>query len=161
MSRFFKSAAFPILIVVVLAFFISKVFVSPAQKGPEHTYRTLVTEDIPGHRVKSAVLKVKDNSVAVTLNSTYKEEKYEVGFVDQQVPKLEEELKKAGTKFNVESNKTSHLAVAAHLSAAARLDPRLLVLPDQSGPGRGLARHVLRQVARQAPLRRLPQDHVP
>ena len=47
MSRFFKSAAFPILIVVVLAFFISKVFVSPAQKGPEHSYRTLVTEDIP------------------------------------------------------------------------------------------------------------------
>jgi cell division protease FtsH len=107
MSRFFKSAAFPILIVVVLAFFISKVFVSPAQKGPEHTYRTLVTEDIPGHRVKSAVMKVKDNSVAVTLNSTYKEEKYEVGFVDQQVPKLEEELKKSGAKFNVESNKTS------------------------------------------------------
>ncbi len=107
MSRFFKSAAFPILIVVVLAFFISKVFVSPAQKGPEHSYRTLVTEDIPGHRVKSAVLKVKDNSVAVTLNSTYKEEKYEVGFVDQQVPKLEEELKKSGAKFNVESNKTS------------------------------------------------------
>src|ERR1700722_10786867 len=107
MSRFFKSAAFPILIVVVLAFFISKVFVSPAQKGPEHSYRTLVTEDIPGHRVKSAVLKVKDNSVAVTLNPTYKEEKYEVGFVDQQVPKLEEELKKSGAKFNVESNKTS------------------------------------------------------
>ncbi len=107
MSRFFKSAAFPILIVVVLAFFISKVFVSPAQKGPEHSYRTLVTEDIPGHRVKSAVMKVKDNSVAVTLNSTYKEEKYEVGFVDQQVPKLEEELKKSGAKFNVESNKTS------------------------------------------------------
>ena len=32
MSRFFKSAAFPILIVVVLAFFISKVFVSPGSE---------------------------------------------------------------------------------------------------------------------------------
>jgi cell division protease FtsH len=107
MSRFFKSAAFPILIVVVLAFFLSKLVVPSSQKGPVHSYKTLVSEDIPGHRVKSANLKVKDNSVAVTLNSTYKEEKYEVGFVDQQVPKLEEELKKSGAQFNIESNKTS------------------------------------------------------
>ncbi|HEY8304884.1 MAG TPA: ATP-dependent zinc metalloprotease FtsH [Solirubrobacteraceae bacterium] len=107
MSRFFKSAAFPILIVVIIAFFAAKLIVPNTQKGPEHSYRTLITEDIPYHRIKSAVLKVKDNSVAVTLNSTYKEEKYEVGFVDQQVPKLEEELKKSGAKFNVESNKTS------------------------------------------------------
>jgi cell division protease FtsH len=107
MSRFFKSAAFPILIVVIIAFFAAKLIVPSSQKGPEHSYRTLVTEDIPKQRVKSAVLKVKDNSVAVTLNSTYKNEKYEVGFVDQQVPKLEEELKKSGAKFNVESNKTS------------------------------------------------------
>jgi cell division protease FtsH len=107
MSRFFKSAAFPILIVVVLAFFLSKLVVPSSQKGPEHSYQTLVSTDIPNHRVKSAVLKVKDNSVAVTLNSSFKGEKYEVGFVDQQVPKLEEELKKSGAKFNVESNKTS------------------------------------------------------
>jgi cell division protease FtsH len=106
MSRFFKSAAFPILIVVVLAFFLSKLVVHSSPSGPEHSYRTLVTEDIPSHHVKSAVLKVKDNSVAVTLNVN-KDEKYEVGFVDQQVPKLEEELKKSGAKFNVESNKTS------------------------------------------------------
>jgi cell division protease FtsH len=106
MSRFFKSAAFPILIVVIIAFFAAKLIVPSSQKGPEHSYRTLVTEDIPNHRVKSADLKVKDNSVAVTLNGS-KGEKYEVGFVDQQVPKLEEELKKSGAKFNVESNKTS------------------------------------------------------
>ncbi len=78
MSRFFKSAAFPILIVVVLAFFISKVFVSPASKGPEHTYQTLVTEDIPNHKVKSAEMKVKDNAVSVELVN---KEKYEVGLV--------------------------------------------------------------------------------
>jgi cell division protease FtsH len=106
MSRFFKSAAFPILIVVIIAFFAAKLIVPSSQKGPEHSYRTLVTEDIPNHRVKSAVLKVKDNSVAITLNGA-KGEKYEVGFVDQQVPKLEEELKKSGAKFNLESNKTS------------------------------------------------------
>jgi cell division protease FtsH len=106
MSRFFKSAAFPILIVVVLAFFLSKLVVPGSQKGPVHSYKTLVTEDIPNHRVKSAVLKVKDNSVAVTLN-TNKGEKYEVGYVDQAAPQLIGALEKSGAPFNVESNKTS------------------------------------------------------
>ncbi len=106
MSRFFKSAAFPILIVVVLAFFLSKLIVPSAQKGHEHTYRTLVTENIPRHEVKSAELKVKDNSVAVELNN---KEKFEVGYVDQAAPTLIADLEKAGagTKFNIESNKTS------------------------------------------------------
>src|SRR3984957_13962220 len=106
MSRFFKSAAFPILIVVVLAFFLSKLVVPSGQKGPVHSYKTLTTEDIPQHRVKSAVLKVKDNSVAVTLN-TNKEEKYEVGYVDQASPQLIAALEKSGSQFNIESNKTS------------------------------------------------------
>jgi cell division protease FtsH len=106
MSRFFKSAAFPILIVVVLAFFLSKLIAPSSQKGPEHTYRTLVAENIPRHEVRSAELKVKDNSVAVELTN---KEKFEVGYVDQAAPTLIADLEKAGntTKFNVESNKTS------------------------------------------------------
>src|ERR1700728_782258 len=106
MSRFFKSAPFPILIVVVIAFFAAKLIVSPQSKGPEHSYKTLVTEDIPNHRVKSAELKVKDNSVSVELNNSNKE-KYEVGYVDQAAPQLIGALEKSGTKFNIESNKTS------------------------------------------------------
>jgi cell division protease FtsH len=105
MSRFFKSAAFPILIVVVIAFFAAKLIGGSPSKGPEHTYQTLVTKEIPNHEVKSAELKVKDNAVAVEL--TTNKEKYETGIFDQQVPRLEEELKKGGVKFNVESNKTS------------------------------------------------------
>jgi cell division protease FtsH len=104
MSRFFKSAAFPILIVVVLAFFLSKLVVPSSQKGPEHTYQTLVSSDIPNHQVVSANIKTKDNAVSITLKN---KEKYEVGVFDQQVPQLESELKSAGTKFNIESNKTS------------------------------------------------------
>ncbi len=106
MSRFFKSAAFPILIVVVIAFFAAKLIVSPQSKGPEHSYKTLVTEDIPNHRVKSAELKVKDNSVSVELNNSSKE-KYEVGYVDQAAPQLIGALEKSGAKFNIESDKTS------------------------------------------------------
>ncbi|HEX3691909.1 MAG TPA: AAA family ATPase, partial [Solirubrobacteraceae bacterium] len=106
MSRFFKSAAFPILIVVVIAFFAARLLGGSGNKGPEHTYQTLVAENIPRHEVKSAELKVKDNSVEVELNNSAKE-KFEVGIFNQQVPRLEEELKKAGTRFNVEANKSS------------------------------------------------------
>ncbi len=104
MSRFFKSAAFPILIVVVLAFFLSKLIVPNSQKGIEHTYQTLVSTDIPNHQVKSAEIKTKDNSVSVELKN---KEKYEVGLFDTQAPQLESELKGSGAKFNFESNKTS------------------------------------------------------
>ena len=37
MSRFFKSAAFPILIVVVLVFFVMKLFPSGSSNGPART----------------------------------------------------------------------------------------------------------------------------
>jgi cell division protease FtsH len=104
MSRFFKSAAFPILIVVVLAFFLSKLIVTNTQKGPEHTYQTLVSTDIPDHQVKSADIKTKDNSVSIELRN---KEKYEVGLFDTQAPQLESELKSSGAKFNFESDKTS------------------------------------------------------
>jgi len=106
MSRFFKSAAFPILIVVVIAFFAAKLIGGSQSKGPEHTYQTLVSQDIPNRQVASADIKTKDNSVSIALKGGSKE-KYEVGVFDQQVPRLEEELKKSGAKFNVEANKTS------------------------------------------------------
>src|SRR5215831_10982601 len=104
MSRFFKSAAFPILIVVIIAFFAAKLIGGSQSKGPEHTYQTLVTQDIPQRQVASAEIKTKDNSVSVTLKN---KEKYEVGLFDTQAPQLESELRQAGTRFNVESNKTS------------------------------------------------------
>jgi cell division protease FtsH len=104
MSRFFKSAAFPILIVVVIAFFAAKLIGGSPSKGPEHTYQTLIAQDIPGRQVASADIKTKDNSVSITLKN---KEKYEVGVFETQVPRLEEELRKSATRFNVESNRTS------------------------------------------------------
>ena len=43
MSRFFKSAAFPILIVVVLAFFAQKL-ISPGNREEEPTYSEFLTQ---------------------------------------------------------------------------------------------------------------------
>jgi cell division protease FtsH len=104
MSRFFKSAAFPILIVVVLAFFASKLISSSHSTEPKHTYQTFVSKELPGGEVKSAEIKQKGNSVEVTLKNG---EKYEVGYVPSVAPKLTEKLEKAGVAFNVETNKSS------------------------------------------------------
>ena len=68
MSRFFKSAAFPILIVVVLAFFADQADRPELdQRRPEHTYQTLVSKDIPTAGTSSRpTSSTKGNSVEVT-----------------------------------------------------------------------------------------------
>ncbi len=104
MSRFFKSAAFPILIVVVLAFFASKLIAPSHPTEPQHTYQTLVSEDIPNGNVKYAELKQKGNAVEVTLKNN---QKYEVGYVPSAAPKLIEQLTKSGVHFDVETDKSS------------------------------------------------------
>ena len=53
------------------------------------------------------------------------------------------------------------LAVPADVCPAFDSDSRLLVLLDQPGPRRRLARNEFRQVARQAYVRRFSEDHLP
>ena len=106
MSRFFKSAAFPILIVVVLAFFASKLISSGTTPPPTHTYYKLITQELPNHDVRSVEIKQKGSAVEVTRKAN-KGEKYEVGYPPQAASQLIEELKKSGTEFNVETDKSS------------------------------------------------------
>ncbi|MCI4337640.1 MAG: AAA family ATPase, partial [Thermoplasmata archaeon] len=77
MSRFFKSAAFPILIVVVLAFFAQKLIGSSSHQ-PKETFGDLLTQLDQGN-VKSMSIHTKDNTVNVTTTSGVK---YTVGYPD-------------------------------------------------------------------------------
>jgi cell division protease FtsH len=67
MSRFFKSAAFPILIVVVLAFFAQKLI------GSSHSTPSLsfgqVYQAAQNDQIRSVVLDQKDNSLSYTLTN--------------------------------------------------------------------------------------------
>ncbi|MEJ7783908.1 MAG: ATP-dependent zinc metalloprotease FtsH [Solirubrobacteraceae bacterium] len=88
MSRFFKSAAFPILIVVVLAFFAQKL-ISP---GPSESTKPQFgdfQEQLAAGDVRNVVMKTKDNTLQVTLADKHK---YEVGFPDQYAPTLVKDL---------------------------------------------------------------------
>ncbi len=106
MSRFFKSAAFPILLVVVLAFFVSKMISSGHSSGPQRTYSTLVSKEIPGGEIKSVELKTKGNVLEVTRKDG---QKFETGFIPQTVGELEKRLTAAGIPYNTESDKSSVL----------------------------------------------------
>ncbi len=83
MSRFFKSAAFPILIVVVLAFFAQKL-IGSSSRSPHYSFGNLVTQLQQGE-VRSLTLKEKDNTADVTLTGG---QKYSVGFPDAYAPTL-------------------------------------------------------------------------
>ena len=77
MTRFFKSAAFPIIIVIVLAFFASKL-ISGNDRAEKTTFSQFLTQiDSKPTVVKSVTLDTKDNSVEVTKTDG---KKYEVGY---------------------------------------------------------------------------------
>jgi cell division protease FtsH len=106
MSRFFKSAAFPILIVVVLAFLAVKLVNPGSTNHKKHSYQTLVASELPKQEVNSVVFKNKGKALEVKLKN---KESYEVGYVDQAAPELIRELRSAGVSYNVESEKSSAL----------------------------------------------------
>ncbi|MEA2358581.1 MAG: cell division protease FtsH, partial [Solirubrobacteraceae bacterium] len=108
MSRFFKSAAFPILIVVVLAFFAQKLIIGPGSPAPKQTYGDFITE-LQAGQVQSVDVKTKDNTVAVTLRNG---QKYERGFLPDNADRLESRLENAKQKhliqdYDVEGTKSN------------------------------------------------------
>jgi cell division protease FtsH len=110
MSRFFKSAAFPILIVVVLAFLAVKLINPTSQNKRSHSYQTLVSSELPKGEVGSVEFKNKGKALEVKLNSKGNKESYEIGYVEQASPQLISQLEKTpGVKFNIESEKSSAL----------------------------------------------------
>ena len=86
MSRFFKSAAFPILIVVVLAFFAQKL-IGNSSHSTHYSFGNLLTQ-LQDNQVKTLTLKEKDNTANVTLLQQYGGSKYSVGYPDQYTPQL-------------------------------------------------------------------------
>jgi cell division protease FtsH len=105
MSRFFKSAAFPILIVVVLAFFAQKL-IGSSNHGPNYSFGNLLTQ-LDSHEVKSLSLDQKSNSADVTLTNG---QKYSVGYPDQYTPQLITQASsdiKPASNFNVQSKSSN------------------------------------------------------
>jgi len=106
MSRFFKSAAFPILVVVVLAFFAQRL-INPGTHPPTPDFKGFLAQTQSG-QVKSAQVNTKDNTVDVT---PIVGAKYEVGYTDDYGTELVNRLQTAPNHpaFNVQGKKSSAL----------------------------------------------------
>ena len=87
MSRFFKSAAFPILIVVVLAFFAQRL-ISPSDRNPDPVYSDFLTQVEEG-RVKEVTLNTKNNRLDVELAGG---RKYQTAYPDNTEQNLVNQL---------------------------------------------------------------------
>ena len=94
MSRFFKSAAFPILIVIVLAFFASKLIQS-GNAAPATKYNQFL-DQIDSGQIDTVVLQTKDYSAKVTLKGS-DHKSYTTGYVPENGDELVQKLRVAST----------------------------------------------------------------
>src|SRR5215213_6899862 len=157
MSRFFKSAAFPILIVIVLAFFASKL-IARSDQAPAKSFAGFL-EQIDKGQVQTVTLRTKDNSAEVTLRGADKA-RYEVGYPIDYSDVLGQG-RGADHRLRRQAGPLERDPVVADVRPAVPDLHRVLDLLDEPGPRRRLEGDVLRQVARQAPVRGLAEDHVP
>jgi cell division protease FtsH len=108
MSRFFKSALFPILIVVVLAFFAQRLIIGPGSPEPRQTYSDFIAQ-LQAGQVQSVDVKTKDNTIAVRLRDG---RRYERGFLPDSSDRLENRLEAAKAQgklqdYDIEGTKSS------------------------------------------------------
>ena len=99
MSRFFKSAAFPILIVVVLAFFAQKL-ISPGDRTPDPNYSAFLRY-VDQDRVKSVTLNTKNNRIDVELKNDGK--KFQTAYLDNTEQNLVNQLRAADVPIDVKA----------------------------------------------------------
>jgi cell division protease FtsH len=101
-SRFFKSAAFPILIVVVLAFFAQKL-ISPGEQQKDHSYSEFIAQ-VDNDQVKKATLNTKNNRVDVEQKNG---DKYETAYPDNTEQNLVNQLQGADVDVDVKAKSGS------------------------------------------------------
>jgi cell division protease FtsH len=97
-SRFFKSAAFPILIVVVLAFFAQKL-ISPGERERTPNYSEFITQ-VQTDRVKDVTLNTKNNRVDVELKNG---RKYQTAYPDNTEQNLVNQLRSKDVQIDVKA----------------------------------------------------------
>ncbi|EHN11450.1 Cell division protein FtsH [Patulibacter medicamentivorans] len=108
MSRFFKSALFPILIVLLLAFFAQRLFTS--ESTVKATFSEFQTQ-LDNSEIDRVVVQTKDNSIKVYLKN---DKTYQVGYIPDYGSQLESQLAAAAqekkiTKYDIKSSRTSGL----------------------------------------------------
>jgi cell division protease FtsH len=112
MSRFFKSALFPIIIVVVLAFF-ARELISPGHNKPDPVY-TEFLDQLDEGKVKAVTLNTKNNRIDVTLKPVRggKSDKYKTAYPDNTEPNLVNTLRAEKVPIEVKAKSGSGWSTA-------------------------------------------------
>jgi cell division protease FtsH len=99
MKRFFKSAWFPLLIVVVLAFFAHQL-ISPGEQQEEPTYNEFLAQvENDPESIESVTIQTKDHTVDVTETNS---EEYSTGYPDNTEESLVNSLQRNEVETKVE-----------------------------------------------------------
>ncbi|HEV2724433.1 MAG TPA: ATP-dependent metallopeptidase FtsH/Yme1/Tma family protein, partial [Thermoleophilaceae bacterium] len=112
MSRFFKSALFPILIVIVLVFF-ARELISPNDKQPDPVYTEFLAQ-LDSGKVKEVTLNTKNNRIDVTLKPQRGGEpsKYRTAYPDNTEPSLVNALRAENVPIEVKAKSGSGWSTA-------------------------------------------------
>ncbi len=97
MNRFLKSAAFPILIVILLVFVAQRLVVSDESKAPPPTYPQLIS-DISAGEVSRATIKTESNEVSATLKDGTK---VNTGYIPEDSQSLTDALDTAKVPYEI------------------------------------------------------------
>jgi cell division protease FtsH len=124
MSRFFKSAAFPILIVIVLAFFASKL-ISNQNEQRQPTFSQFLAQVDRG-QVETVTLRTKDYSAEVTLRQDGR--KYVIGYPLDYSDVLVNKLRTAEAKGSLEGFDVKPARSSVLLSLLTYVLPFLLFI---------------------------------
>jgi cell division protease FtsH len=106
MRRFFRSAAFPILIVIVLAFFAQKLISGPSSTPPTTYGDFLAQVQNNPTRIKSVTFQPKTNDIEVSQTDNTS---YTVGYPNNVEPEVQNLLLKHHVAFNSEGTGGSSL----------------------------------------------------
>ena len=98
MNKFLKSAAFPILIVILLVFVAQRLVVSESTAAPSPTFSQLLT-DIEAGKIASVTMSVGEQELSVT---TTDGETFTTGYPDQYADTLTQQLETANVPLTVE-----------------------------------------------------------
>ena len=97
MNRFLKSAAFPILIVILLVFVAQRLVVSDEDKAPPPTFPALIS-DISAGEVARATIKTESNEVSATLKDGTK---IDTGYIPEDSQALTDALDQANVPYEI------------------------------------------------------------
>jgi cell division protease FtsH len=106
LRRFFRSAAFPILIVVVLAFFAQRL-ISPNEGQEPPTYNEFLTQ-VQNGQIEEVTFNTKDNTLDVKETNG---DEYDTGYLDSSdsQAQLQNTLERNGVKYDVKGKGGSSL----------------------------------------------------